>query len=494
MLRFTLALFLFGLVTCDHSKTNQWPNRSTIVHLFEWKWKDVAEECERFLAPKGYGAVQISPPSENLIIRNNGNRPWYERYQVMSYQLVTRSGGEEELLDMTRRCNKVGVRIYADVVINHMTGNAAAGSVGTGGSTADFDHYHYPAVPYVADNFHTPHCDINDYQNVSEVRKCQLVSLKDLNQSQEVVRNHIVKYLNHLIKLGVTGFRVDASKHMDPRDLREIYSRLDNITDLGVGRRPYVYQEVIYYGGEPIRPDEYTPLGDVTEFRVGNELKNVFRGHNAMKWLRNWGEEWGLSPSGTALAFIDNHDTQRTSDVLTYKEARAYKAAVAFMLAHPYGTPRVMSSYHFDNHEAGPPSQNEEILSPTIHPDGTCGNGWVCEHRWRQLYQMVGFRNAVGSAPVSHWWDNGSKQIAFARENRAFIVFNGELGVDLNVSLKTSLPQGVYCDVISGENKDGGCTGKTISVNKYSDAHFYVPKDAEDMHIAIHVGAESKLY
>lgn len=31
-----------------------------IVHLFEWKWKDIALECERFLGPRGFGGVQVS--------------------------------------------------------------------------------------------------------------------------------------------------------------------------------------------------------------------------------------------------------------------------------------------------------------------------------------------------------------------------------------------------------------------------------------------------
>ena len=34
--------------------------RSTIVHLFEWKWDDIAAECENFLGPKGYAGVQVS--------------------------------------------------------------------------------------------------------------------------------------------------------------------------------------------------------------------------------------------------------------------------------------------------------------------------------------------------------------------------------------------------------------------------------------------------
>ena len=70
--------------------------------------------------------------------------------------------------------------------------------------------------------------------------------------------------------------------------------------------------------------------------------------------------------------------------------------AVAFMLAWPYGYPRVMSSFFFDDTDQGPPQDgNGNILSPIINSDDTCGNGWVCEHRWRQIYNMVKFSIVV---------------------------------------------------------------------------------------------------
>lgn len=34
--------------------------RTSIVHLFEWRWADIALECERYLAPNGFGGVQVS--------------------------------------------------------------------------------------------------------------------------------------------------------------------------------------------------------------------------------------------------------------------------------------------------------------------------------------------------------------------------------------------------------------------------------------------------
>ena len=33
--------------------------RTTMVHLFEWKWDDIAAECERFLGPRGFGGIQV---------------------------------------------------------------------------------------------------------------------------------------------------------------------------------------------------------------------------------------------------------------------------------------------------------------------------------------------------------------------------------------------------------------------------------------------------
>lgn len=39
--------------------------RDTIVHLFEWKWNDIAQECGR-LAELGYCAVQVSRTSSKM--------------------------------------------------------------------------------------------------------------------------------------------------------------------------------------------------------------------------------------------------------------------------------------------------------------------------------------------------------------------------------------------------------------------------------------------
>ncbi len=88
-------------------------------------------------------------------------------------------------------------------------------------------------------------------------------------------------------------------------------------------------------------------------------------------------------------------------------------------------------------------------MSVKRNADLSCGNGWVCEHRWRQIYNMAKFRNIAADDPVANWWDNGSNQIAFSRGNKAFIAINNDNG-PIHQKLHTGLPAGNYCDIISG--------------------------------------------
>ena len=52
------------LLTLLGSAVAQWDTnfesgRSGIVHLFEWHWDTIADECETFLGPKMFAGVQV---------------------------------------------------------------------------------------------------------------------------------------------------------------------------------------------------------------------------------------------------------------------------------------------------------------------------------------------------------------------------------------------------------------------------------------------------
>ncbi|XP_070389698.1 alpha-amylase 2B-like isoform X2 [Dermacentor albipictus] len=379
----------------SNKEPNMVPGRSVIVHLFEWRFDDIAEECESFLGPRGYGGVQTSPVNEHgIVFGETVKRPWYERYQPVSYKIGNRSGNETQFRDMVRRCNGAGVRVYVDIVVNHMTGRRQI-KKGTAGSAFSYDEFSYPAVPYGSDDFH---------------RK------EDCGSESGAIENY--------------------------RDVQQL-----------------------------------------------------------LRYLRNFGEDWGFLPSEDALTFVDNHDNQRGhggrgADILTFFEPRLYKMANVFLLAWPYGLPRVMSSYRWPrdlrdgedrNAWFGPPSDAAWNIEPVIrHSDDTCGGGWICEHRWTQIYNLVELHNVAGFSPVTNWWDNGYHAIAFGRGKATFVVINNE-DFRLDAVLQTSLPPGTYCDVISGVKTSVACTGRSFVVEPDGRVAVTVDNLWEDPVIALHI-------
>lgn len=427
--------------------------RTAFVHLFEWQWNDVAAECENVLGPKGFAAVQVSPPQKSI-----DGEPWYTRYQPVSYAIEGRSGNRSEFASMVSRCKAVGVDIYVDAVINHM---------------AALDR-NFPEVPYGPNDFHTCFEEIN-YQNRDSVQFCDLVGLNDLKTGSEYVRSQIAGYLNDLIGLGVAGFRLDASKHMPAGDIANIISRLNG--------NPYIFQEVIGAAGEAVQPPEYLGNGDVTEFSYEREISRHFKNQTALKNFNGIENRNGWLNSDSAVVFVANHDDQRqnTAGTLTFFDfGNLYNLGHIFSLAYPYGYPKVMSSYDFATEEQGPPSTGAS----------NCNNGWVCEHRNPGVANMVAFRNNTADAFfVSDWWDNGNNQIAFGRGGKGFVVINREDFTTINRTFRTGMPAGEYCDIINGDFdfNTGVCTGPTITVDSNTNAFFGGIDGLQAA--AIHVGA-----
>merc|ERR1719199_1588147 len=85
------------------------------VHLLEWRWTEVAKECEEYLGPAGFSMVQVTPPQEHIL-----GDSWVIRYRPTSFKLDSRSGTSGEFKDMVKRCKAVGVNIMVDLIINHM--------------------------------------------------------------------------------------------------------------------------------------------------------------------------------------------------------------------------------------------------------------------------------------------------------------------------------------------------------------------------------------
>ena len=451
----TFALItLFGLSACGEveqpiatAEPQPAASADVFVQLFEWRWQDVATECENHLGPAGYAAVQVSPANEHIV-----GPEWWTRYQPVSYKIESRGGTRAEFADMVQRCKNAGVDVYADALINHM---ATIGS-GVGVADSTYSEFEYP-VPYAYDDFH--HCGrydddmIRDYQDLWEVQNCSLSNLADLDTGKPEVQAKIAAYLNDLLSLGVAGLRLDAAKHMAHDDIRGILELVDG--DL------MIYQEVIDRGGEPINAEDYLANGSVTEFKYPMAIVEAFE-RGKLASLSELDSQPGFLPADQAVVFVDNHDIQRghagADEIVNYKDGKRYNLAVAFMLAYPYGYPLVMSSYEFEDGDQGPPAS-----SPHDDTSG-CGHDWICEHRRTAIASMVRFRQETAGTSVVNWTLVDDTVLSFGRDGKGHVVINtGEKSTQ--VSVPSNMPPGQYCDITSGEVADGGCKGTTVNVD-----------------------------
>ena len=240
--------------------------------------------------------------------------------------------------------------------------------------------------------------------------------------------------------------------------------------------------QIYYGGGAGVTPGEYTGLGQVQAFEYAFDLKSAFE-TDGIASLRS-PESNGYSPSesGPSNTFVANHDTERNGQTLTANSPNnMYTLAHVWILAHPFGSPTILSSYQFSNGDSGAPNGNSGSCS-----DNGGTNGWYCQHRWTSVSGMVGFRNTVQTADITNWVSPSSQRVAFGRGKAGFVVINNT-DQGWSSTFQTGLPAGTYCNVIDGTAKGGSCTGSTVTVDSNGSFSYSVGNRGA---VAIHVNAK----
>jgi hypothetical protein len=332
--------------------------RDVSANLFEWNWPSVARECTTVLGPAGYGGVQVAPPQDSLKRTALGNgsatilHPWWEVYQPVDYNLTSRMGNEAQFRSMVTTCRKAGVKVIVDAVINHMSGQ---GNLSYGGVT--YSKYSYTGL-YNRSDFHSYPADcpippaagsadregsIQDFNDYTQVFHCELVGLADLRTETTKVRNTLAAYLNKLIGYGVSGFRVDAAKHIGQTDLAAIESRLHRTVD---GTQPFLALEVTTGSPGRISPWAFQDVGDLLGFDYATQIHDAFKSYNDppndgnIGDLKIFGTASGVLPSNKELVWIENprHRAQRVHAQLQGPEQHDRQRVHARLAArHPPG-------------------------------------------------------------------------------------------------------------------------------------------------------------
>jgi len=432
------SLAVLGLTACAPSYPAATPITTEMVGLqmHAWSFDSIAAECPT-LQEIGYDWVLVSPPQEPIM-----GSEWWAHYQPVSYKIDSSFGTLAQFENMVNVCKANNVQIMVDVVLNHMTGLQN----GTGFSGTEFSKYEFPGL-YTGEDFNvcpTGVSQIEDYSNVEEIQQCELLSLSDLNTSKANVRDQLVKFLRELRTIGVSGFRVDAAKHIKASELKQIVEQLPSDTTF--------ISEVI---GDTPPQSEYYEFGHVFSFDWINQMRAIFGSNGLLGGSADQNYFDMLSPSDKTVALVTNHDTERNGGAITYQFGRAFNLASVFTLASTYGKPMMYSSYAFSDFDAGPiggPDGYQPLAQCVSDPNPDYGvyqdGDWICQHRWPAMKGMIAFHKAVGKAEFTDIWQEGDAY-GFGRGKLGFIVFNTG-ATDVSATIKTSLPAGNYTDRISG--------------------------------------------
>ena len=251
--------FIWDNPIIEQSQEYENGQKGAIVELFGWPYEDIAEECE-FLSHSGYMGLKIYSPNEHLSnyknIEDKMLNPWWYIRQPVSYKLTSRMGDKKQLKYMINKCRSYNLRIYTDMIINHMTGegydmyddhrngdenncfhwNEKGSTAGSPFWTTGFRYQNnpytgvepgieYPSVPYFPSDFHCKN-NIEDWNNLTQLNSGWIEKLADLNTEKEYVQQRITDFFTELLSIGFSGISLPDAKHINPDSFGSIFMKL----------------------------------------------------------------------------------------------------------------------------------------------------------------------------------------------------------------------------------------------------------------------------
>ena len=266
--------------------------RNVIVQLFNWPFSEITKVLPD-LRKLGYSHVHVSPAQ----FSNERVWQWWGRYQPIDFSSIQGPlGNEDEFRKMNAEADRQGIRIIADVVLNHMVHlrDMEPGFVTFNGNKIATEKF----PQFNPDDFH-PRCGI-DENDITSVRVCWLENANvDLKTESPRVRKIAQDYLKKLVALGVDGFRFDAAKHIEPSFFAAVLAAVPNTYALG---------EVITRDPRSLPRTEAI---DFYDFPLVATMKEAFKRDGRLSLLKNPASNNLALPGTKAVTFVRNHDIDR---------------------------------------------------------------------------------------------------------------------------------------------------------------------------------------
>ena len=384
-----------------------------ILHAFNWPYATVEARAAQ-IQSAGYRAVLVAPA-----YRSEGSQ-WWARYQPQDYRLIDNPLGDtDDFASMVSALQARGIRVYADVILNHMANESAQRSDLNYPGSRVLGIYASNPTRYgeirlfgnLSNNFLSasdfgPATCIGNYNDVWQVQNWRLcggsgdAGLPDLVANSWVIGQQRA-YLSALKALGVKGFRIDAAKHMPVSHLNAVLT-----SDIKSGM--HVFGEIITGGGAGngeydgfLAPYLANTDHGAYDFPLFNQVRTAFGYGGSLSQLVDPGAYGQALPGARAVTFTVTHDIPNNGGFrYLILDPTDEKLAYAYVIGRNGGTPLLYS----DNNESG-------------------DNRWVNAWQRTDLARMVGFHNAVQGDDMQVL-SHGSCHLIFRRGSRGIVGIN----------------------------------------------------------------------
>lgn len=385
--------------------------KDVILHAFNWKFKDIADMAQR-IADAGYGAVLFPPP---LYSDENGPE-WWQRYQPKDYRIVrSHLGRKADVQRAIDELAKWGVRSYVDVVFNHMANEWREDRWHFPGK-AELERYKKERAEFEKDklfgnldegffnehDFHPPG-DISNWSDKAQLVDLALSGLPDLVLSIAVVEDQ-VDCLDALVKMGFSGFRVDALKHLPVAHINTVFRS-------GAMQGKYLFGETLTFDRSqndlflwPVLAQTGMPCYD---FPLQQTMLKAFTPSGSLRDLINPAAYGNALPWDKSVTFTVTHDVPNNDGFRgMLLDPHDEYLANAYILGRDGGVPLMYS----DNGE-----------SARQYPsDKGRWEGLWCRY---DVTQMINFHNHVQGEPLWLLWESDGL-LVFARGDRGIVAIN----------------------------------------------------------------------
>lgn len=384
-----------------------------ILHAFDWRYADIASNAKQ-IAGLGYGAVLIPPP---LYSRDDeSGREWWNRYQPKDYRILRSFLGNKRDLELAiAALHAKGVRVYADVVFNHMANEQRPDPRNFPGE-AELQRYQLEHGEFEKDWLYgnlnvglfspwdfNQDGDIQDWTDLHEATEHSLSGLPDLELNQWVIDQQRA-CLGALNAMQIDGYRIDAMKHLPESHLRNVFETAEM-----AGK--YVFGEALT-SNDLEEAAFLWPLLDIPnlsfyDFPLHETLRRTFSPGGSMRELVDPAAFGQALPWWQAVTFSVTHDMPNNEGFrgVMLQPQDEYLANV-YLLGRDGGVPLIYTDHN---------------QSTGTHPEDR--DRWANAWRRGDLAAMLRFHNGVHGQPQRTLFEDDGF-IVFARGDRGLVAIN----------------------------------------------------------------------